>query len=106
MTVSFDFRFLPNLSRHQSFSVYDVSICVLSHVLVSRWTLRNKKMHEGKSLQYTGVWFIAFSQANCPSMLVLLAEGMRFGKVYCIVGVTLDRETKEKADAVLSSPIS
>ena len=43
MTVSFDFRFLPNFSRHLSFSVYDVSICVLSHVLVSRWTLRNKK---------------------------------------------------------------
>ena len=43
MTVSFDFRFLPNFSRHQSFSVYDVSIWVLSHVLVSRWTLRNKK---------------------------------------------------------------
>ena len=43
VTVSFDFRFLPNFSRHQSFSVYDVSIWVLSHVLVSRWTLRNKK---------------------------------------------------------------
>ena len=43
MTVSFDFRFLPNFSRHQSFWVYDVCICVPSHVLVSRWTLRNKK---------------------------------------------------------------
>ena len=83
VTVSFDFRFLPNLSRHQSFSVYDVSICVLSHVLVSRWTLRNKKMHEGKSLQYTGVWFIAFSQANCPSMPVLLAEEIRESLLHC-----------------------
>ena len=83
VTVSFDFRFLPNFSRHQSFSVYDVSICVLSYVLVSRWTLRIKKMHEGKSLQYIVVWFIAFCQAKCPSMPILLAEESRENLLHC-----------------------
>ena len=63
--------------------MYDVSICVLSYVLVSRWTLRIKKIHEGKSLQYIVVWFIAFCQAKCPSMPILLAEESRENLLHC-----------------------
>ena len=60
-------------------------------------------MHEGKSLKYIGVWFIAFSQAKCPSMPILLAEEIRENLLH---RRSLDRETKEEADAVLSSPIN